>query len=752
MNLNKTIYKKIDYELSGLISDIKIGVIALPELQRPFVWKNAKVRDLIDSMYMGFPVGFFLFWEPLENHDSREIGTDGKQKAPRLLVVDGQQRLTSLYAVMTGTPVVRDGYDAEKIEISFNPLTERFDVADATTRNNPQVLPDISEIWDPDTDFDDVKDNYFARLCAAQDISDSERKAARSSLNRLEKLSNYPFTALELTANVDEEQVSEVFVRINSQGEKLNQADFILTLMSVFWDEGRAELEKFCRDARKPSPSKVSSFNYLFRPDPDQLLRVSVGVAFRRARLRYVYSLLRGKDLETEEFSDEKRVEQFEYLKNAQSRVLNLRFWHDFLKAIRRAGYMSYKMISSQNAVLFSYILYLLGRTELEFSESELRLLIAKWFFVTAMTGRFTSSPETKMEADLAKLREVETQDQFRAMIHEVCGAITTNDYWEITLPTDLATSSGRSPSMFAYYASLSILDAKVLYSDQRVTDLLDITTKDPGSPIERRHIFSKFYLDSIGHKSTTQRNQIANFALVEWGDHAKKAELKPEYYLEHFEGRFSTSDIKTMYYWHALPDGWSTMKYEDFLRNRRELIASIIRDAYKTFDGVDTHEVPVTKKDTAELLREGENESVEFKSTLRRNLHTGENDSKMEFSVLKTIAGFLNSRSGGVLLIGVTDDGDALGIESDSFPTEDKMYLHLNNLIRDRIGVKHTLYIQPHFSEFEDKRVLNVECDPARSPVYVKDGNEERFFVRTTSATVELKGSQEHEYISHRF
>ena len=295
MNLNKTIYKKIDYELSGLISDIGIGIIALPELQRPFVWKNAKVRDLIDSMYMGFPVGFFLFWEPMEDHDSRDIGIDGKQKTPRLLVVDGQQRLTSLYAVMTGTPVVRDGYDAEKIEISFNPITERFEVADATTRNNPQVLPDISVIWDPETDFDDIKDNYFARLSAAQDISDSERKAARKALNRLEKLSNYPFTALELTANVDEEQVSEVFVRINSQGEKLNQADFILTLMSVFWDEGRADLEKFCRDARQPSPSTVSSFNYLFRPDPDQLLRVSVGVAFRRARLRYVYSLLRGE-------------------------------------------------------------------------------------------------------------------------------------------------------------------------------------------------------------------------------------------------------------------------------------------------------------------------------------------------------------------------------------------------------------------------------------------------------------------------
>ena len=102
--MNKTVYKKIDYDLSGLISDIRIGDIALPELQRPFVWKNAKVRNLFDSMYRGFPVGFFLFWEPSVVEGARTIGTDGKQKTPRLLVVDGQQRLTSLYAVMTGTP------------------------------------------------------------------------------------------------------------------------------------------------------------------------------------------------------------------------------------------------------------------------------------------------------------------------------------------------------------------------------------------------------------------------------------------------------------------------------------------------------------------------------------------------------------------------------------------------------------------------------------------------------------------------
>jgi hypothetical protein len=468
--------------------------------------------------------------------------------------------------------------------------------------------------------------------------------------------------------------------------------------------------------------------------------------------LEYVYSILRGKDLETEVFSDERREEQFAKLKDAQSRALNLQYWHDFLKAIRFAGYKSHKMISSQNAVLFAYILYLLGRTELSFGEPELRRLIAKWFFVTAMTGRFTSSPESKMEADLAKLREVETKEQFQSVLEQICGAITTNDFWKITLPTELATSSARSPSMFSYFASLTILDANVLFSEQKVAELLDTSTKEPRSPIERHHLFPRAHLDSIGRTTTREKNQIANYALVEWGDNTKIGDKAPSEYMPEFDGRFSAKDLERMSYWHALPDGWEDMEYEDFLRERREMIAAIVQDAYGRFDKGAMGQAPQEEKDIVELISEGENGATEFKSTLRRNLHTGDNDVRMENSALKTIVGFLNSKGGGTLFIGVTDDGVALGVEADSFKNEDKMYLHLNNLIKDRIGAKHMLYIHPHFDDFEDKRVLVVECLPARSPVYLKEGNEERFYIRSVAATVELKGGQAQDFIAQRF
>jgi hypothetical protein len=750
--MSKTVYKKIDYELSNLISDIKLGAIALPELQRPFVWKNAKVRNLFDSMYRGYPVGYFLFWEPAQVGGTKNIGVDGKQKKARLLVVDGQQRLTSLYAVLTGTSVIREGYDSEKIEISFNPLTEKFEVADASTRNNRQFLPNISEIWHSEADFDEIKDAYFERLTEVQELTPEAKKAARSALNRLEKLSSYPFTALELTASVDEEQVSEVFVRINSEGKTLNQADFILTLMSVFWDKGRTELESFCREARTPTTGKASAFNYLIHPDPDQMLRVTVGVAFRRARLKYVYSILRGKDLETAEFSEERRVAQFEVLEAAQKRAVNLQYWHDFLKSIRLAGYKSAKMVSSNNAVLFSYILYLIGRTELMMDEHELRSLIARWFFITSMTGRFSSSPESKMEADLAKFRDVHTVEGFRQVVDQVCDSIATNDYWEITLPNELATSSARSPSMFAYFASLTLLDATALFSDQKVSELLEGATQEPRSPIERHHLFPKAHLEDLGVKSIAKKNQIANYGLVEWGDNVRIGRKAPKEYLPTYLARFSASTLERMYFWHALPDGWEEMDYDEFLRKRREMIGAVVREAFSRLDDAGPKPDHVKVLNIPQLVQDGENSTTEFKSTLRRNLHTNENDPRMEHSALKTIVGFLNAKAGGTLLIGVSDEGVAMGMSSDNFPNEDKMFLHLNNLIKDRIGAENMLYIDAHFDDLDDARVLIVDCLPARSPVYLADKGEERFYIRSVAATLELKGSEAQSYIEQRF
>ena len=747
--MSDTVFTKVDYDLQSLVKYIELGEIGLPDIQRPFVWKNAKVRDLFDSMYRGYPVGYLLLWRN-GLADDRTIGTDSKQKPARLVIVDGQQRLTSLYAVVKGVEVVRENYESEKISIAFNPLEGRFEVADAAIRRDKAFISDVSLIWTGGTNIFKVANEYLAALKASREVSDEEVEKIQNALTKLQGLLSFPFTALELAADISEEDVSDVFVRINSKGTPLKQSDFILTLMSVFWDEGRAELEKFCRQARKPTKGSASPFNYFIEPDPDQLLRVSVGVAFKRARLRYVYSILRGKDLETEKFSAERRVEQFNNLKRTQAWTLDIQHWHDFLACIRMAGFRSGKMISSQNNLLFSYMLYLIGRVEIGVEPFALRKAIAQWFFMSAVTGRFTGSPESAMEFDLARLRDAKSADEFVQRLQLVCNITLTNDYWDVTLPNDLATSSPRSPSLFAYNAALVLLEARVLFSNAKVAELLDPALHAHRTAVERHHLFPKKYLGKLGVSGTRETNQIANYAYVEWADNMQISDQAPAKYLPQLKERFKKSELTAMYRFHALPEDWEKLEYGEFLEKRRELMAQIIREGYerlttgaKADDSVDTF-------DLAAVIDSGESGAVEFKSTLRINLHTGEPDKRMEMGVLRTLAGFLNTY-GGTLVVGVSDDGVPVGIEADKFPNEDKMSLHLVNLVKERMGPQIMTSMHMHFDDHNGGRVLVVRCSRSSSPVFVKDADVERFFVRTGPSTTELSASQTQDYISKR-
>ncbi len=580
--MGATLFKEVNYSLSKLIADIDLGEIGLPELQRPFVWPNSKVRDLFDSMYKGFPVGYLLFWANGAGNGHRQIGTDEKQKVPRLLIVDGQQRLTSLYAVLKGLPVLRDNYKHDRIYIAFRPKDQKFEVADAATVRDPEFIPDISALWSGDIPRNRFVKDYFRKLRESHDVSEAEEDRLSEAIDQLYDLQNYPFTALELAHTVNEEEVAEVFVRINSKGTILNQADFILTLMSVFWDQGRTDLEHFCRSARQPSTTAPSAFNYFIQPDPSQTLRVSVGLGFRRARLQHVYSILRGKDLDTGEFSDERRNQQFTVLEKAQSYTLDLQHWHEFLKALMLAGYRSGDMISSENALLYSYAFYLVGKRDFSVDDFALRKTIARWFFMSALTARYSGSFESIMEQDLTRLRDIKSSPEFVGLLNKIVNDTFTDDYWNITLPNDLATSSARTPSLFAYYAALNLLDAKVLFSQMRVNELLDPAIKAKKSALDRHHLFPKGYLKTIGITEQRETNQIANYALVEWTDNIDISDKAPVKYVPIYESRFSENELEQMYYWHALPKNWHLIEYREFLEQRRKKIAQIIRDGYK--------------------------------------------------------------------------------------------------------------------------------------------------------------------------
>lgn len=581
--MSETLFKKIDYTLSTLLAHIDMGQIGLPDLQRPFVWPNKKVRDLFDSMYRGYPVGYLLFWENGGAGQMKSIGTGQKQLPAQLLVIDGQQRLTSLYAVIKGLAVKRENFKEERIQIAFNPLQQSFEVADAAIRKDPTWISDISAIWSEDTDIFEFVEGYLENLISSREIEADEKRAIQKAINRLANIGSFPFTVLALAADLDEEQVAEVFVRINSKGTPLNQADFILTLMSVFQDELRTDLEDFCRKSRVPTASEASPFNYFIEPDPDHLLRVAIGLGFRRARLQYVYSILRGKDLETGDFSEDRREQQFKILQDAQREALDLGNWHEFMKALIRAGYRSRHSISSKNALLFSYIYYLIGKKDFGIDPYRLRAAIARWFFFVSLTGRYTDSPEARMEQDLADLRGITDGQQFLDLLERTTKTTFTSDYWQFTLPGELATSSARSPGLFAYYASLNLLDARVLFSKMKVAELLDPATRAKKAALERHHLFPKAYLQRTGIQSRRDINQIANYALLEWPDNIEISDRAPSDYYPDFAARYQGDELREASFWHALEEGWHDLPYDQFLERRRRGIAAVIRRGFES-------------------------------------------------------------------------------------------------------------------------------------------------------------------------
>jgi hypothetical protein len=577
------LFKKVDYTLKKLIEDIHMGEIGLPDIQRPFVWPRSKVRDLFDSMYRGFPIGYLLFWENGYSGEHRTIGAIGKPKAPRLLIVDGQQRLTSLYAVIKAVPVINADFHAEVTRIAFQPLEEKFEVTNSAIEKDPEWIADISILWKLETNTFTFIQDFLNRLGERRALSSAEKERIPVAIDRLVKLQDYPITALEISYSVDEDRVAEIFVRINSKGTPLNQADFILTLMSVFWDEGRKQLEEFCRQARvPPSSNKPSPYNHYWLPNPDQLLRVSVALGFRRARLEYVYSLLRGKDLQTKQFSEEQREKQFAILRESQSYVLDLQNWHEFFKALRQAGYLSSQFISSQMAILYAYALWLIGKRDFGVDHYRFRVAIARWFFMAALTGRYTGSPESRMEQDLALLRDAHTADDYLHILNQQIEAVLTRDYWEVTLPNELETAAARNTGQFAYYAALCILEAPVLYSKMRVSTLLDPTTKAKKSALERHHLFPRRYLERIKIGDTRLINQVANYALLEWSDNIEISDRPPCEYVPEYERRFSPEEIQSMYHFHALPEQWYEMEYQQFLKARREKMAYVIRQGFE--------------------------------------------------------------------------------------------------------------------------------------------------------------------------
>jgi len=578
--LPQTLYSTQTSTVQQLVSQVDQGSLALPDIQRPFVWPNKKVRDLLDSMFRGFPFGFILTWRSPIEVRTKQIGTGEKGvSVPHSLVIDGQQRLTSLFAVMVGKSVLDKDFKKREIQIAFHPIRGAFEVSDAAIKKSPEWIPNVTEVFTNSMGALSVVQEYLKSLESAREIGPEHRAAAERNIQRLVNLQNTPLGILEIAQDADEEQVAEIFVRINSKGQNLRQADFILTLLAVFWEEGRVQLEDFAKSCKVPSENTdASPFNRLLQPGPDDMIRVVVAVSHRRARLSAAYQVLRGKDAKTGRITTEARDENLRLLEKAQTEALSPGHWHEFLKTLEAAGYRRDWLIQSNNAALMSYSLFLIGRINYGVSVQELRRTIGRWFAFVSVTGRYSGSPESIMEEDLARLRGI-TDGDGQSFIQAFESAIEsefTEDFWNFTLPARLESSNIRT--MTSFMAAQCKLGAKALYSELSVADLLNPERQSTRKDLEVHHLFPKAWLKANGVTNQREYNHIANQTLVEWSINSEISDKNPAEYAPTYEE--NTDDQTRML--HAMPESWWEMDYQEFLIERRKLMAGVIRKAFE--------------------------------------------------------------------------------------------------------------------------------------------------------------------------
>lgn len=576
--------------VNQLIEKIDTGELGLPELQRPFIWKDSKVRDLFDSLMRGYPIGYLMLWECPSLEKKKSIGVDlHSYDSPKEVIIDGQQRLTSLYAVMKGKKVINSKFDEKSIIISYNPLQDKFEVGYQATKKDPEWIYNISDVYTTSSSFKFIN-SFIKRLseyreCKGGVLTEAEQDTISENINAIVNLKNHTLPVFDIKANAEEEDVSEIFVRVNSGGVSLKQNDFILTLLSLYWDEGRKEIEEFSKESTFPTKGKTTSYNQITTVAAQDLIRVVMAYAFDRARLKYGYKLLRGADFDKRGAVDgELRIQRFDTLKDKLPDVLDVHSWHEFLKAIMNAGYLSGDLILSGNAIFYSYAFYLIAKHRFHASYNENMHLTSLWFFYASLVSLYTGSFESTVESHLNSIKDLSTLKEYKDFILSRVNERLTNDYFDITLvgSEGLAVSGKGNNAWNAYVAALNIMDAKILFSKSNllVSKLFEPGTDGNRKSLEKHHLFPKAHMKAQGY-TDAKINQMANYAFIDWKDNMDILDDAPSvYYPIVCEGR-SDEEILRMEEENALPHGWENMPYEDFLVERRKLMAAKIKQAF---------------------------------------------------------------------------------------------------------------------------------------------------------------------------
>ena len=586
--------------VSTLLGYVKDGTIAIPEIQRPFVWDTTKVRDLIDSLYREYPVGYIITWKSPDVKLKDGTSSEGKQ-----ILIDGQQRVTALTAALLGQEVLDDNYKKKRIKIAFNILTEEFQTNNPAIEKQEEWISDISEFMKDDFNTFDFISNYSQKFNVDANI-------VSNRVTKLRSIKNISIGRIELGSSLDIDTVTEIFVRINSAGVVLSQADFAMSKISVNEEYNGNDIRKaidyFCHFAKTPVDyenikendkdfSNKDIFNKitwikdknedLYLPSYVDVLRVTFTYKFKRGKLQDLVSLLSGRDFETREYREDVVAESYSKLYDGVRQFVNQSNFERYVMILKSAGIIDGDLVRSQNVLNFGYILYLLLR-EKQIAPDKIETLVRRWVIMSIITQRYTSSPESQFDLDIRRLNEADDIVQY---IKDEEERRLGDTFWDNILVENFNTSVASSPYWKTFIiAQIKLNNRAFLSKDINVRTLIE-------GRGDVHHIFSKDYLQKNGKNNRSLYNQIANFAMLQTEVNIQIGKKAPCEYMksiieqcngqENKYGAINTiEDLHFNMNENCIPESFINMSidnYDEFLKERRKLMAQKIKEYYNT-------------------------------------------------------------------------------------------------------------------------------------------------------------------------
>ncbi len=600
-------YTPNSLSVGAILGLIASGDIAIPEIQRPFVWKKTQVRDLLDSLYKGYPTGYLIIWK---NPDVRL--KDGKMSAGKKILIDGQQRVTALMTAIAGIPVTQSNYKKERIKIAFDPFqafsedqdAEIFAVQDSSHLKSKRWIPDVAELFKPG--FPII--SFAIQYC--QDNPEMDIDTMSKVITKLQGIGNRMVGVIDLSEKLNIDIVTDIFIRINSKGTALSQGDFVMSKIAADENYGGNNLRKaidyYAHLSRVPSfyerivedDTAFTQTDYfkkiewlkdeiedVYDPDYDDVIRVAFMHKYPRAKLSDLVSLLSGRDFETREYKEEIISDTYAKLKEGVMDVFSEYNFTQFMIAIRSAGFISKKLVNSQMALDFAFTLYLILAQNKEVSTGEVKRLVQKWYVLSVLTGRYSGSPESAFARDIRLINEHGVVSTLR----DIEAATLSETFWDIAVVQNLMVTSTNNPTYLIYLAAQVMMnDVSLLSNNVLVRELID------GGDVH--HIFPKDYLKSNGFEKSLY-NQEGNYAFLDTQVNKSIGKKAPnEYFHEALEqcktgiitiGSITDYDqlmanLKT----NCIPTDVFEMdytRYSEFLEKRRAMMAKKIRKYYES-------------------------------------------------------------------------------------------------------------------------------------------------------------------------